>query len=155
MGASPSSQWSGSAGAIYPLMQRLEKMRLVESRAARTGRRARREYGITPAGLALLRRWIGPPLPAEAISVTYDPLRSRARFLSAATPAQRRAWLAEANHALDHVSSMVAAWQQQYGAGDFYLKLITRNGELETDARRRWLKEMAEGMNTRAAERSD
>ncbi|MCC6427201.1 MAG: PadR family transcriptional regulator [Phycisphaerales bacterium] len=144
MRASPSSQWSGSAGAIYPLMRRLEKRKLLESKPARTGKRARREYGITAGGLAALRQWIGPPLPEEAVTVTYDPLRSRARFLGAATPAQRRQWIGEAEEALERIAEMVEKWQASFGGGDEFLRLVTRNGELETEARRRWLMEVAE-----------
>ncbi|MCG3124642.1 MAG: hypothetical protein GIKADHBN_03117 [Phycisphaerales bacterium] len=144
MKGSPSTQWSASAGAIYPLMRRLEKGGMVESRPARTGRRTRREYTISPAGEEALRRWIGPPLPREAVSVTYDPLRSRARFLGAATPTQRRAWLRDAEAALDQVAEMVRAWQTEYGGENPYLSLVTRNGELETEARRRWIGEMAQ-----------
>src|SRR6185436_18926108 len=46
---SPSSHWSGSAGAIYPLVKRLEARGLARSRAVRTGRRAGREVELTDA----------------------------------------------------------------------------------------------------------
>lgn len=144
MRGSPSSQWSASTGAIYPLMRRLEKMGLVESRTARTGRRSRREYAITPLGMDDLRSWIGPPFPPEAVSVTYDPLRSRARFLAATTPSQRRAWLKESRAALDRIAEMVATWDVEHGRKDPFLSLLTRNGVLETEARRKWLAEMSE-----------
>ncbi len=146
MQLSPSSQWSGSAGAIYPLMRRLERMDLVESRAARTGKRDRRDYAVTPAGIEELRGWIGPPFPPGAISVTYDPLRSRARFLAALAPAQRKAWLKEAHGALDEVARMVEQWQREQGERDPILTLISRNGELETQARRQWLREMTDAL---------
>ena len=40
---SPSSYWSGSAGAIYPLVRRLERRGLLESTERRRGSRTSRE----------------------------------------------------------------------------------------------------------------
>src|SRR4051812_17726619 len=62
---SPSTQWSASAGAIYPLMQRLERLGLLKGSDHQLGKRARREYRTTPAGLAALKSWIGPPFAPE------------------------------------------------------------------------------------------
>jgi DNA-binding PadR family transcriptional regulator len=140
MQASPSSQWSASAGAIYPLIQRLQRERLVRGRRATTGKRTRTEYSITPGGLTALRAWIGPPLAPEAISVAHDPLRSRARFLKALPPAQRRAWFAAALEALKEVESRVREWQMAFGADEF-AEQITRSGELDVECRTRWIQE--------------
>lgn len=142
MRSSPSSQWSASAGAIYPLMRRLERAGLVRSKALRTGKRERQEYTITEAGISNLRTWIGPPFSPEVTSVTHDPLRTRARFLALVPPATRKAWLASASAALEDVARRVAQWQAEHGQSDPFLSLITRNGELETQARRQWLAEM-------------
>jgi DNA-binding PadR family transcriptional regulator len=142
MRSSPSSQWSASAGAIYPLMRRLERAGLVRSKSLRTGKRERQEYTITEAGITNLRAWIGPPFSPEVISVTHDPLRTRARFLALVPPATRKAWLASATAALEDVARRVARWQAEHGHADPFLSLITRNGELETQARRQWLAEM-------------
>lgn len=149
MSESPSSQWSASAGAIYPLVQRLHRRRLLSARAHRTGRRARRLYAITPAGLHALRAWIGPPLSPEAVSVAYDPLRSRARFLAALPPAQRLAWVNAARAALDQVAGKVRAWDAAH-AGEPFAALITRNGELDVECRTRWLDEFARALERRA-----
>lgn len=146
MAESPSTQWSASAGAIYPLVQRLHRRRLLSARARATGRRARLVYAITPAGLRALRAWIGPPLSPEAISVAYDPLRSRARFLAALPPAHRLAWIAAARAALDEVEARVRAWDLAHAgtgdaAADRITRMITRNGELDVQCRARWLEE--------------
>ena len=71
MQSSPSTQWSGSAGAVYPLVQRLERQKLLKGQSRRTGRRARREFSITSSGLARLRAWVGPPFAPEVVTVTY------------------------------------------------------------------------------------
>lgn len=138
--ASPSTQWSASAGAIYPLLKRLERAGLLRSDARRTGKRLSRAYQITPHGLRALRVWIGPPLAAEAVTVAHDPLRSRARFLAALTPAQRTQWLAAARAALDRVEELVRAWQEDHASAlGASASLTTRSGELDVQSRREWL----------------
>jgi DNA-binding PadR family transcriptional regulator len=139
---SPSTQWSGSAGAIYPLMQRLEKHGLLRSRSAATGERKSRRYTITSRGVAALRSWMGPPLPAEAVTVAYDPLRSRIRFLDLLAPEERRVWLAAAKAALEEVLDRVRQWEALHTDDDEPLgAILTRSGELDIAARAQWLAE--------------
>ena len=142
MQASPSTQWSASAGAIYPLITRLHGEGLLRARETANGRRRRSEYSITAAGLRVLRAWIGPPLPAEAVTVTYDPLRSRARFLGALEPAERAAWCEGAQRALDEIERRVRDWEEAYGRSIPRAALLTRSGEIEVQGRRRWLGEV-------------
>ena len=78
---SPSSHWSGSAGAIYPLIRRLEKAKLVQSTPTKQGKRVGRTYHITQQGRRELDRWLSPPLPADTASIQFDPLRTRMFFL--------------------------------------------------------------------------
>lgn len=143
LGASPSTQWSASAGAIYPLIRKLEKRKLLRSREQSTGKRRRRAYVITPAGRKALRAWVGPPLAREAVSVAYDPLRTRARFLGAVPAAQRQAWVRAAMEALLEVERRVKEWQGDYGGDDPFLALMTRNGQLDIQSRRVWLRDVA------------
>jgi DNA-binding PadR family transcriptional regulator len=140
--ASPSTQWSASAGAIYPLMRRLDNEGLLRSEPAARGRRARRLYSTTPAGLRALRAWIGPPLRPDVVTVSHDPLRSRARFLAALTPAQRRRWLDSARRALDELEQRILAWEASEPHTDPFAAHMTRCGTLDLDARRTWLREL-------------
>lgn len=146
MGDSPSSQWSASTGAIYPLMRRLQRHALLTMKQEKTGQRARRVYTITSAGKRVLRQWIGPPLAREAVSVAHDPLRSRARFLGLLTPAEREQWVRAAIDALAEVVARVKAWEQKYGPRDEFQLFVSRNGDLETQARQKWLEEFARGL---------
>jgi DNA-binding PadR family transcriptional regulator len=93
---SPSPQWSGSAGAIYPVFRRLQSRGLVVFKAQSQGRRSSRVCRATAAGKEALRRWLGPPFPEWIAEVPNDPLRTRVRFLDVLPPARRRAFLAEA-----------------------------------------------------------
>jgi DNA-binding PadR family transcriptional regulator len=92
---SPSPHWSGSAGAIYPLVVRLEKAGLVRSQAHATGSRRSRVYCLTPAGRRALRRWMGPPIGDEVVGVPPDPLRARIALLALVPPARQRQYLRE------------------------------------------------------------
>lgn len=141
MADSPSTQWSASAGAIYPLIRRLERGKLVASSTAGTGNRPGREYRVTPAGRAALKAWVGPPLPPEAITVVYDPLRSRARFVGLLTPAQRRAWLRSAHAALDTLAERVEAWHAANSGKVPAADILTAHGRTDVRARRSWLKD--------------
>jgi len=140
---SPSSQWSASAGAIYPLVERLERDGLIVGADRSAGKRERREYKITAAGRRGLKRWIGPPLNDDAITVTTDPLRSRVRFLALLSFEERGAWLDAAEAALDDVAARVAQWDERYAdATHPELALLTHHAELETAFRRAWLAEV-------------
>src|ERR1043165_3427673 len=131
---SPSTQWSASAGAIYPLLRRLERSGLVRSKAKRTGKRERREYEVTAKGLGALRAWVGPPLAEEAVTVAHDPLRSRARFLGGLSKKERDAWIAAARAVLDEVERRVMEWERKFGSEPGASEM-TASGELDVRSR--------------------
>jgi DNA-binding PadR family transcriptional regulator len=150
MARSPSTQWSASAGAIYPLVKRLEKSGLLVSTRARNGKRQRREYRITPAGIRALRKWIGPPL-AEAVTVAHDPLRNRARFLALLEPNQRLAWIDAARKVLDEVEARVQGWQRELAApADPFAACMTKSGEIDVAGRRQWLQAVRKAAGARS-----
>jgi DNA-binding PadR family transcriptional regulator len=72
---SPSAEWSGSAGAIYPALRRLRAAGLVSAKA--TGdRRGTERYSLTAAGSRALTAWLTDF--ARAVGPGTDPFRSRA-----------------------------------------------------------------------------
>lgn len=87
---SRNSRFSGSAGAIYPLVERLERRGLLRSTSDRTTRQRRRLYRITEKGLAELRAWVGSELP---FGIPHDPIRLRLYFLEALAPSARAKFL--------------------------------------------------------------
>jgi DNA-binding PadR family transcriptional regulator len=90
---SPSEFWSGSAGAVYPLVKRLAERGLLESTAAAAGKRARLDYTITALGRAALEDWL---LDARrAAGMGFDPLRTRLVHLHLVAPERRKAFLKE------------------------------------------------------------
>lgn len=76
--ASPSSFWSGSAGAVYPLMKRLEVSGLLVSRDESASRRPKREFALTDSGQDKLLVWLTDV--ERAVNAGYDPLRTRTQF---------------------------------------------------------------------------
>lgn len=106
---SPSSHWSGSAGAVYPLLERLEQRGLVASALARRGGRNARNYSLTRAGLGRLQRWLAPAALDEIVAVPPDPLRTRLGFLRSLPPRERRSFLERAVRALRAGVEVLAA----------------------------------------------
>ncbi|MFY7746287.1 MAG: PadR family transcriptional regulator [Erythrobacter sp.] len=101
---SPSEYWSGSAGAVYPLIKRLAARGLLEPIAAAAGKRQRIDYRITAEGRAALENWL---LDAErAAGMGFDPLRTRLAHLHLVAPEQRKAFL-------DQVRAITAAFAEQ------------------------------------------
>lgn len=93
---SGSSHWSGSAGAIYPLLRRLQQQKLVRSRSRTWGSGKKELFDITRSGLAVMHEWMGPPLEFWTAKPTFDPVRTRITFLGALPAAKRRRFLGEA-----------------------------------------------------------
>ncbi len=152
MQRSPSTQWSASAGAIYPLVRKLEKHGLIASKAERTDPRKRTVYKATANGKRSLQMWLGPPLSPEAVTVTYDPLRTRVRFLGILSISEQQEWLVAAAKGLEEVEKNVKEWQRTYAHSGAFVQALTRNGELELEARRKWIGEVGK-LLTAAAKR--
>lgn len=135
---SPSWHWSGSAGAIYPLLERLEKRKLVASREGARGDRAHWAYGLTAAGRRALLAWLAPDLAHDIISVAPDPLRTRMYFLGALPARQRTAFLAAAREKLlQHIKEIEAMPRS-----DQYDDLAIRGAVRAARARIAWLKDV-------------
>ena len=140
---SPSPQWSGSAGAIYPLVKRLEQRRLLTSRTLTGTRRGGRLYSLTAAGGKLLRVWIAPARDPVITGVPPDPLRTRMGFLGALTPAERRKFIREAlagNKA--QIEATQADLRGSRREDDLWRFLVARGAITSLKARQAWLEEV-------------
>jgi len=118
---SSSSYWSGSAGAIYPLMERLEKRRLIESQAGSQGKRNHLLYSITSEGERELSRWLSDLPSNKSCVITFNPLRSRMFFLDALSREDRIAFLRNAQAKLKQEVPRALDKQGDYlERGDFF-----------------------------------
>jgi len=137
---SPSPYWSGSAGAVYPLLARLEGRGFVRAQAHSAGRRASRRFAITPRGRRMLERWLGPPLPAWIFGIPMDPLRTRMGFLGALPARRRTLFLAAAErHARVHLEAARNELAGTRTGGDLFDQLVSRGAVGSLEARLAWL----------------
>lgn len=84
---SPSAQWSGSAGAVYPALHRLCEAGL--ARTTPTGdRRGGEIYKLTASGTRALKAWTMDV--DRATDAGYDPFRLRAGLWGALSSTEQR-----------------------------------------------------------------
>jgi len=140
--ASPSPQWSGSAGAIYPLVSRLQRAGLLRAKVHRTGRRPSKLLSLTPSGLRALRAWFGAPVPDRIGGVPPDPLRTRIRFLGVLAPAQQRAFMGSARRSAERNLAAVRRdceqWQTVGGPRYF----VAKGAFMMMQARCAWIRDV-------------
>lgn len=88
---SPSEFWSGSVGAVYPMLKRLQARGLISAKAGVDGARVRTSYALTRPGRAAFEGWL---LNVErATGLGFDPLRTRAMELDLVSAAAARKFL--------------------------------------------------------------
>ena len=95
---SPSIEWSGSAGAIYPAIKRLRGKGYIHGEPTNDGRATIR-LSLTDAGQAALVAWAGDP--TRSASVGLDPFRLRSGIWGLLPPDERRSTLMKATEAIE------------------------------------------------------
>lgn len=146
--ASPSPQWSGSAGAIYPLVRRLEKKRLLASRILTGTKRGGRLYTLSSAGQKVLDEWIKPPLSPMVTGVPADPLRTRIGFLGALIPARRRTFIEAALRGNDvEIQTTLVEIKDSREKNDHWHLLAAQGALACLRARRTWLRAAARSLH--------
>jgi DNA-binding PadR family transcriptional regulator len=144
---SPSPQWSGSAGTIYPLIDRLLRERLIRSKLCLTGKRRGHQISLTPAGSRTLSLWFSLPIPDWVVGVPPDPLRTRIRFLSAVSANQRRAFLQNARQRTQAQLRVVEADCERKRAKGGLPYLMARGALLSMQSRCAFLREVADALD--------
>lgn len=84
---SPTIDWSGSAGAVYPAIARLEREGLLVSQLQADNRGTKR-LKLTKLGLEAMHSWATDP--ELATNLGADPFRTRLDYITALPPAQRK-----------------------------------------------------------------
>ena len=90
---SPSEYWSGSVGAVYPLVERMRQQGFLEGHAGAQGRRARTVLRLTDTGKVAFQGWMFDS--DRAAGMGFDPLRTRMVYLGGAPQEERQAFLAQ------------------------------------------------------------
>jgi DNA-binding PadR family transcriptional regulator len=141
---SPSSFFSGSAGAVYPAIERLEQRALIKATVLEEGRRTSRQYKLTAKGRKALKAWLLPPFPPEDVAFTMDPVRTRVYYLEALSPENRRHFVEEALvQARRRVAVVEAESEGRRESGDRFSYLGGLGVVHEAKARVRWLEELS------------
>ncbi len=137
---SPSARFSDSAGSVYPMVTRLERRELISGKARKDGRRQVHDYSTTAKGRAALRVWLGPPLD-DGLSITIDPLRTRALHLGLLSPAKRAEWLDEAERVLARQLESIERFARAHDEEDDpFFALAHENARLTIHAREEWIR---------------
>jgi DNA-binding PadR family transcriptional regulator len=146
---SPSSFFSGSAGAVYPAIERLEQRALVKATVLEEGRRTSRQYRLTAEGRKALKAWLLPPFPPEDIAFTMDPVRTRVYNLAELSPEDRQRFVEEAlMQARRRVTVVEAESEDRRASGDRFSYLGGLGVVYEAKARVRWLEELERGLGS-------
>ncbi len=138
---SPSSHWRASAGAIYPVVERLLEHRLIRGEHKQRGTRSSALLTITPAGEAALSAWVAPDSVNDLAAFTHDPIRTRIHFLAILPRNKRKAHLQRVASALEsQVSEYSDTSSGEWADGDSWDDAV-RRGALEMHrARLRWVR---------------
>jgi DNA-binding PadR family transcriptional regulator len=141
--SSASSHFSGSAGAVYPAIRRLEAQGYARGTGKQTGTRKQRNYGLTRRGKQALRDWLMPSLPLEDIRYSYDPIRTRVYYLDALRPEERLRFVDDAIEQSESYLAVVKKdCEAHRRAGDLLQYGGVRGVLHEVRARIRWLREL-------------
>jgi len=145
--ASPSTYWSASAGAIYPLLKRLTATGHLVSVRDRSDRRRRSLLSLTDKGRRALRSWVLEVSDARVAASIFDAVRSRAFFLGA-LPLRDRVRFAEgALHALENFVQVARAYEQAGDRDASALERLAAHGAvLVAQARVEWMREIGEAV---------
>lgn len=142
-----SSFWSGSAGAIYPMLQRFTERGWVHEVSEPFGSREKRLYRLTPLGRAQLHRWLSAPVPSEVAAYNYDPLRTRVFFLDMVGREEQRAFLDDSIAKTEELVRFHQEERDELKEGLSVFDLHGREGALrELLARADWLREVRESL---------
>jgi DNA-binding PadR family transcriptional regulator len=146
---SPNPQWSGSAGTIYPLVERLLRRKLIRSKLCLTGKRRGQRISVTASGSRALEQWLSIPIPEWVTGVPPDPLRTRVRFLCAISDTQQQAFLQNAHRRTQaHLHIVEADCERKRAKGGLQY-LMARGARLSMQSRRAFLQEVADLLGVR------
>lgn len=144
---SPSTHWSGSAGAVYPLLDRLVDRGLLRAETVPWGARKRRLLSLTPAGKERLSEWLRRGAGAEGAAAVFDGLRTRCLFLGVLDDAERREFVRASRAALEaHLSRVEEYLEALHADGDRFAVLGGRGALLSARARLAWIDEIEKGL---------
>ena len=134
-GDSHTQAYRSGAGSVYPLMKRLHEAGLLSC--------THREYSLTEAGLAELKKWLQPPFDPSVISTNLDLIRSRTYFLRLLTEDEIASFIDFSQQGLHRVLEECRNSLLQFREmGDKPSEFAMLGAVRETESRIKWLEEV-------------
>jgi DNA-binding PadR family transcriptional regulator len=135
--------WSGSAGAIYPVMERLIALGLVRVEGLKGDRRGRRNLSLTAAGRRAFSAWATTLEPGMG-HATPDPIRTRATFFDLVdSPKEQSRFFARAEALTrDAIRTQQALVESDRRAGRLGDYVSSLGGLHQLEGRLKWLRKV-------------
>ncbi len=144
---SPSLFWNGSAGAIYPLIERLARQKLIKHASTKNDLRGGKLYVLTKFGEKALKTWLFQPTSPVVIGVPPDPLRNRIEILGFLKPEMRKSFLDQVALELENHLKVFVRDCEESRKTDFFKYWSLRGAVLNMQSRLDWIREIAEVLN--------
>lgn len=139
---SPSLFWSGSAGTIYPIIERLEQQKLINYISTKNDLRGGKLYVLTKIGEKILKEWYYQPKSALVTETPPDPLRNRIELLSFLPSQIRKEFLQNVMSELENQLAIYIRDCENSQRTDFFEYISSRGCVLHAEARLKWIREI-------------
>ncbi len=139
--------WSGSAGAIYPIIRRLQKRCLIEQVGEPINNRRGKLFAVTDPGVETLNSWIFRPLDPLVTGTPPDSLRNRVELLAILPMATQKEFLLGVIGSLEKQLEICDEDLRGIKGGDLYEYASCRGSVLHAQTRLRWIKELSATLN--------
>lgn len=136
--------WSGSAGAIYPLIARLVSQELIKEASPADDARGSKFYILTADGKKILRQWLYQPTSPTVFGTPPDPLRNRIEFLGFLPAQKRESFLAKVKATVEEHLAVVIRESEECDQSNYFDYLSTRGTVLAMRAKLEWIAEITE-----------
>ncbi len=136
--------WSGSAGAIYPVIERLSQRKLIKAVSTTDDGRAGKLYALTAKGKKVLKNWLYPAETSQLVGTPPDPLRTRIEFMEMLGPEKRKQFLIEVRSGLEEQLRKVKEKGDENDSSNYLEYLSVRGGIIAAEARLNWISEVEE-----------
>lgn len=140
---SPSTYWSASAGAIYPLIERLVNLGYVKKSARdRTDGRGRAMLSLSAKGRRSLHAWIMDAATPQVAASVFDSVRARAFFLESLSVAERTLFARQSLEALERFLDQTLEFQEFQKDAARFRQLAASGAVHAARARVAWMREV-------------
>ena len=140
---SPSTVWSASTGAIYPLLRKLEAEGLLEVEVDALDKRGRRLLRLSSKGRSGHLQWMMRAGSMDVASAVSDAVRSRAFFLATLEPDERSEFVRSSLSALEAFLERTLEYLHDRNPSD-YDYWAALGGVYQAKARVEWMRALGD-----------